>query len=115
MKKALFMSLLLCGAMFIAGCGQSADENKTPEQIKQEVTSMSVSDIEAVIAKYAKAIEAKSQELARETEKLSKVPLTEQQGDEAKKIRANMAGLTESLDKLKANMEAYTDGLKAKK
>ena len=70
---------------------------------------------EAVIAKYAKAIEAKSQELARETEKLSKVPLTEQLGDEAKKIRANMAGLTESLDKLKANMEAYTDGLKAKK
>ena len=115
MKKMLFISLLLCGAMFLFGCGQGADENKTPEQIKQEVTSMSASDIEAVIAKYTKAIEAKAAELKKETEKLSNVPLTEQLGDEAKKIRANMADLTKSLDKLKANMEAYADGLKAKK
>ena len=97
------------------GTNSKKFKHKTPEQIKQEVTSMSASDIEAVIAKYTKAIEAKAAELKKETEKLSNVPLTEQLGDEAKKIRANMADLTKSLDKLKANMEAYADGLKAKK
>jgi len=115
MKKALFLGLMLGCVMFLAGCGQEASEDKTPEQIKQEVVSMNAADIEAMIAKYNKAIEAKAAELKKETDKLSKIPLTEQLGDEAKKIRGNVKEITASLDKLKATMEAYADGLKAKK
>jgi hypothetical protein len=50
-----------------------------------------------------------------EAEKLAKIPLTQQLGDEAKKLRDNMSNITTSLDKLKANMAAYAEGLKAKK
>ena len=104
-----------CGIFFLAGCGQGVDENKTPAQIRSEVANMSAQDIQTVIVKYQKAIEAKAFELKAEAEKLSKIPLTEQLGDEAKKLRDNMENITVSLDKLKANMAAYADGLKAQK
>ena len=114
MKKALFLGLMLGCVMFLAGCGQEASEDKTPEQIKQEVVSMNAADIEAMIAKYNKAIEAKAAELKKETDKLSKIPLTEQLGDEAKAVRANLDNLKDSAAKLQKNLEAYAEGLKEK-
>ncbi len=114
--KRLFMAMLvLCGAVMLTGCGDGVDENKTPAQIKSEAANMSVADLESMIAKYAKAVEKKAAELKAETAKLADIPLTEQLGDEAKKLRGNVAELTKSLDKLKANLEAYADSLKAKK
>ena len=114
--KKLFLFAMMCGAMFVlAGCGQQADENKTPDQIKTEVQSMSAADIQAKVDAYKKAIEAKSAELKAEGEKLAKIPLTEQMGDKAKGIQANMGTLKDSISKLTANMNAYADGLKAKK
>lgn len=114
--KKLFLFAMMCGAMFVlAGCGQQADENKTPDQIKTEVQSMSAADIQAKVDAYKKAIEAKSAELKAEGEKLAKIPLTEQLGEEAGKIKGNMGTLKDSISKLTANMNAYADGLKAKK
>lgn len=115
MKKLMLMALLCCGSLFLAGCGDSVDENKTPEQIKSEITSMNAADIQKMVTKYQAAIEEKAAEIKAETDKLAKIPLTEQLGDEAKKLRGNVAELTKSLDKLKANLEAYVDGLKQKK
>ena len=114
--KKLFLFAMMCGAMFVlAGCGQQADENKTPAQIQAEVQSMSAADIQAKVEVYQKAIEAKSAELKAEGEKLAKIPLTEQMGDKAKGIQANMGTLKDSISKLTANMNAYAEGLKAKK
>ena len=108
--KKLFLFAMMCGAMFVlAGCGQQAD------QIKTEVQSMSAADIQAKVDAYKKAIEAKSAELKAEGEKLAKIPLTEQLGDKAKGIQANMGTLKDSISKLTANMNAYAEGLKAKK
>ena len=115
MKKLLLMALVFCGSLFLAGCGDSVDENKTPEQIKSEITSMDMNDIQKMIEKYQEAIAEKAAEIKAETDKLAKIPLTEQLGDEAKKLRGNVSELTKSLDKLKANLEVYTDGLKQKK
>ena len=114
MKKFMLMALLCCGALFLAGCGDSVDENKTPEQIKAEVASMNAADIQKMIEKYQKAIEEKAAEVKVEADKLAKIPLTEQLGDEAKALRGNIEELTSSLNKLKANAEAYIEGLKKK-
>ena len=114
MKKVLWLALLACGTMMLAGCGNKADENKTPAQIQAEVQKMDAAQIQAVIADYQKAIEKKAAELKKETDKLTAIPLTEQLGDEAKKIRANIGTLKDSLSKLQANLQAYTDGLKKK-
>ena len=59
MKKVLWLALLACGTMMLAGCGNKADENKTPAQIQAEVQKMDAAQIQAVIADYQKAIEKK--------------------------------------------------------
>ena len=115
--KKLFLFAMICGAAIaLTGCGkQTASENKTPAEIQAEVQSMSAADIQAKIDAYKKAIEAKTAELKAEGEKLKQIPLTEQLGDEAKKIQGNMGTLKESISKLTANMNTYAEGLKAKK
>ncbi len=108
----MILALALCGMLFMAGCGDGVDEAKTPEQIKSEVANMSVADIEKMAAKYQKAIAAKAAELEKEVKKLADIPLTEQLGDEAKKLRGNIDELKKSLEKLKANLDAYLAGMK---
>ncbi len=114
MKNLFVMALALCGILFLAGCGNGVDENKTPEEIKAEVASMSAEDIAETITAYQKAIEAKTAEMAAEAAKLKDIPITEMLGDEAKKIKDNVGSIEDSIAKLTKNMQAYADGLKAK-
>lgn len=109
------LAVLALGAGMLCGCGGKVDENKTPEQIQKEVGSMSSSRIQSQIDAYSKEIEKRSAELQVEADKLAKIPLMQQFGDEAKNIKSRMSDITKSIDKLKANLEAYSDGLKAKK
>ena len=115
MKK---VTLMFAGAVvaagLLAGCGSSVDENKTPEQIKAEVAKLDAAAIQKQIDAYKKAIEEKTQELAKVTDKIKEIPLTEQLSDNAKKLQAEAANITKSLGKLKDNLEAYVDGLKEK-
>ena len=116
MKKMLMMLGIVCGALFFAGCGDAkVDENKTPDEIKQEVAKMSTSDIQKMVEAYKAEIEKKAEALKAEGDKLSKIPLTQQLGDEANGIRANMDSLKASLDKLQKNLNAYAEGLKSAK
>ena len=112
MKKLILAVTVLATALLMAGCGSKADENKTPEQIKQEVTQMDAASIQAVIADYQKAIEEKTAELKKESDKLKELKPEELLGDKAKSIKDRIAELTKSIDKLKANMDAYAEGLK---
>ena len=114
MKPMSLLVAALALGLFV-GCGQKVDENKTPEQIKQEVAKMDTAQIQKQIDAYSDAIKAKSAELQVETEKMAKIPLTQMLGDEAKSLQGKIAESTKSLDKLKANLEAYTQGLKSKK
>ncbi|MBO4492522.1 MAG: hypothetical protein J5944_14325 [Lentisphaeria bacterium] len=114
MKKLILAMTMLATALVMTGCGNKADENKTPEQIKQEVTKMDASEIQSVIADYQKAIEEKTAELQKETEKLKGLDLSEVAGEKGKAIKDNMAELSKSIDKLKANMEAYAESQKKK-
>ena len=45
-------------------------------------------------------------------DKLAAIPLTEQLGDEAGKLRDGIRDIKDSLEKLQANMAAYAEGLK---
>ena len=115
MKKTYFLGLALGGALLLTGCGNGVDENKTPEQIKSETATMSVEDIQSMAAKYQKAIEEKSAEIAAETKKLSEIPLTEQMGDKAKDLRGEIEKQSASLKKLQDNLAAYLEALKQQK
>ena len=111
MKKLMLFMAVAVAALMLAGCSK-ADENKTPDQIKQEVAKMDAKDIQAVIDDYKKAIEEKTADLQKETAKLKELKLDELTGDKAKSIKDNMANLSESIKKLEANMAAYAEGLK---
>ncbi|MEG1979992.1 MAG: hypothetical protein RR060_04665 [Victivallaceae bacterium] len=117
MKRNLIWAAFCAAMLAFVGCdnnGVDVDENKTPEAIKQEITSMSADDIKATVENYKQEIEEKTAEFKVEAEKLSKIPLLEQLGDEAKDIKEEMAEITESLKKLQDNMEAYLSGLQDK-
>ena len=73
---------------------------------------MDAASIQAVIADYQKAIDAKTAELQKEGEKLKALKPDEVLGEKGKSIKDNMDALGKSIDKLKANMEAYAEGLK---
>lgn len=115
MKKMLFLTCILSGTLFLAGCGDGVDENKTPAQIQQETIEMNVDQIKDMIAKYQKAISQKTNELKKEMDKLANIPLQEQMGSEAKKVRAEIEKLSNSLNKLKANAQTYAEELSKKK
>ncbi len=112
MKKLSLFAALVLGVGLLCGCSDDVDTSKTPEQIKQEVANMDTAAIQKKVDAYKKAIEEKAAELKAEGEKLAKIPLTEVLGDEAKGIKENMGNITAELDKLKANLEAYAEGLK---
>lgn len=114
MRKMLLLAGMLCGALFLTGCGNDVDENKSTTQIKEEVSKMDASQIQAMVDKYQKAIEERAAELKVEADKLAQIPLTEQTGDAAKASRAKIEELKNSINRLKTNMEAYAEGLKKK-
>ena len=128
---SLFGAVLAAG--MLAGCGDGVDENKTPDQIKAEVANLDAAAIQKQIDAYKKAEEAY---LSGKTfsvldmvplfgyalnpgdkdymDQIKEIPLTEQLSDNAKKLQAEAANITKSLSKLKDNLEAYVEGLKAK-
>ena len=113
MKKLLLA--MLCGcALFVAGCGKSADENKTPAEIKAEVSSMSKEDIQEMVDVYKAAIAEKEAEISKVAAEIAKIPITEQMGEKAKELRGKTEELTASVKRLTENMKAYIEGLSTK-
>ena len=113
MKKLMLAMMMAVCALVLAGCsGSQADENKTPEQIKQEVAKMDTAQIQATIENYKNAIADKTAQMEKKAEELTKIPLTEQLGDKAKGLQGEIGTLKDQISKLQANMAAYAEGLK---
>ena len=115
MKKLMLAMMMAVCALVLAGCsGEAADENKTPEQIKQEVAKMDQAQIQNTIENYKKAIADKTTKMESKAEELTKIPPAEllTGSDNAKKLQGEIATLKESISKLQANMAAYAEGLK---
>ena len=116
MKKLMLAMMLAVCALVMVGCnkGKSADEKKTPEQIKQEVAKMDQAQIQNTIENYKKAIADKTAQLEKKAAELTKIPPAEllTGSDNAKKIQGEVDALKTSISKLQANMAAYAEGLK---
>ena len=113
MKKLMLAMMMAVCALVLAGCsGSQADENKTPEQIKQEVAKMDQAQIQKTIENYKNAIADKTAQMEKKAQELTKIPLTEQLGDKAKGLQGEIGTLKDQISKLQANMAAYAEGLK---
>jgi len=115
MKKLTLMFAGACVAVgLLAGCGSSVDENKTPDQIKQEISGWDSSKIQKSVDEYKKAIEVKTAELNAELAKIKALAPQDLLNDTGRKLKENTDKIGESLGKLKANLSVYAEELKAK-
>ena len=115
MKNLMLAMVMAMAALVMAGCsGSQADENMTPEQIKQEVAKMDQAQIQNTIENYKKAIADKTAQMEKKAQELTKIPPAEllTGSDKAKKIQGEVDALKTSISKLQANMAAYAEGLK---
>ncbi|MDD3886373.1 MAG: hypothetical protein PHI35_05855 [Victivallaceae bacterium] len=114
MEIKTFFSAAFAAAALLCGCDGGSDEERTPEEIRKLAADMSYEEIEERLAECADKIEDVTEELKDKTEELSEIPISEQLGDEAKKLQLDISRLGESLKKLQRNMQAYADTLKNK-
>jgi septal ring factor EnvC (AmiA/AmiB activator) len=110
MLNIIWLALLL--ALF--GCGNGADTTTPVAELEQEAETLSVEDLKAKASAYQDMIAEKMQSLEPITEKLKEIPLTEQMGDEAKALQADIKDLQDELGDLKERLQVYLDALKEK-
>ena len=113
MKKIL-ATLVAASALILCGCGANVNENKTPEQIKTEAASMDAASLQKQIDALKAFISEKNAEAKVLAEKLSKIPLTEHMGNDAKALREEASKIAESVKKIQAQLGVYVEELKAK-
>ncbi len=113
MKKIL-ATLVAASALILCGCGANVNENKTPEQAKTEAASMDAASLQKQVDALKAFIAEKNAEAKALAEKLSKIPLAEQMGNDAKALREEAAKIAESVKKIQAQLGVYVEELKAK-
>ena len=113
------LSIVLCCvlaacSLAVLGCSEKADETTPVSEIKAEAEKMSAADLQAMAKTYKDAITAKAGEVEKLTAKLKNVPIAEMVGAEAKKIKAEVEAVTQSVNALKDRFQVYYDKLKEK-
>lgn len=108
----LWIFLMLPIALILGGCGGGADVEISVADAEQESTSMSVDDLKAKASEYKAAIATKLEQIEPLTAKLKEIPLTQQMGDEAKALQADIAAINEDVAALKERLNVYLEALK---
>lgn len=110
--------ILCCGlavlSVGLVGCGKKADENKPISEVKTEAEKMNVEQLRSMAMQYKEAVTAKKAEITKATTKLKEIPITEQLGTEAKKIKADIDNLNKSISALTERFKVYYNKLKEK-
>jgi chromosome segregation ATPase len=94
--------------------GAAVSETTPIAELKAAAESMDVEKLKSMAMQYKSAIEAKTKQLEEMTAKLKEIPLTEQVGEEAKAIQAELDQLNKSVSALKERFQVYYDMLKEK-
>ena len=111
----LFRLLLLLPLLSLIGCGgDGVDTDASIADVEKEAASLTVDDLKAKASSYKAAIASKLEDIEPIKEKLAAIPLTEQMGDEAKALQADIADLTKDLGDLKERLGVYLEVLKSK-
>lgn len=110
----VYVCLLLVGFMLaFGGCGgKKADESKPMSEVKAEAEGMSASDLRSMAMAYKDAIVARKAEVDKLAAKVAEIPVTEMLGDEAKKLKADLENVKNSVSALTERFQVYYDKLK---
>ena len=113
-RNIRFCSLLILCSLVLLGCGKKDDESKAISEIQAEAEKMDVQQLKSMAMTYKEAIVAKKGDLGKVTAKLEEIKVTEMLGDEAKKLKADIADVTKSVSALKDRFQVYYQKLKEK-
>lgn len=113
MKKILAI-FVAASALVLCGCGANVNENKTLEQAKTEAASMDAASLQKQVDALKAFIAEKNDEAKALAEKLSKISLAEQMGNDAKALREEASKIAESVKKIQTQLGVYVEELKAK-
>jgi uncharacterized coiled-coil DUF342 family protein len=107
------LCILIAGSVLnLVGCGKKADENKPISEVQAEAGKMNVEQLKAAAMQYKDAIVAKKAELDKITAKLKAIPVTEQLGEKAKTLQADVANIGKSVNALTERFQVYYNKLK---
>ncbi len=112
--RSAWLVAVLC-VLPLAGCGEKADENKPIADVKAEAEQLEAGDLRDMAMAYKDAILAKQKDVEGLKDKIKEIPLTEALGEEAKKLKDDVAELGKSLSALTERYKIYYEKLKAKK
>ena len=118
MKKAWLVSLtLLVAVALVSGCSSGPSEDKPLSEVRAEAKKLDVSQLQAKVDQYRKAIEAKEPEI----EKLKKEigsgigqVLSGKKPENVEELKEKLSKLEASVKALTERMKIYADELKAK-
>lgn len=112
--KEILAIFVAASALVLCGCGANVNENKTPEQAKTEAASMDAASLQKQVDALKAFIAEKNDEAKALAEKLSKISLTEQMGNDAKALREEASKIAESVKKIQTQLGVYVEELKSK-
>ncbi|MFC1467627.1 hypothetical protein ACFLQY_02910 [Verrucomicrobiota bacterium] len=81
-------------------------------EIKAEAEKLNIDQLKATALEYKDAITAKTAELQPLMEALKEIPMTQMLGEEATRIKDEIAGVKQGVDALKARYDIYVAKLK---
>lgn len=104
-----FMVILL--AAVVTGCSQ-VDSNKSIDEIKKEVETMNLKQLESKASAYVKEISNKSADMDAVKKKLSELSPKDLLGEKAKEIKNEVSSLTTEVSDLTKRYNVYADQFK---
>ena len=94
-------------SFILAGCGGRVSETRPIDGVRAEAESMNAAQLQVMVDKYKKVMEAKKQDLVKLNEKLKSIPIREVMGTEAKKIKADIETCARSIKALGERLNVY--------
>jgi Skp family chaperone for outer membrane proteins len=107
----LYITLLSCAAA-LSACSK-ADTNKPIDQVRAEAETMNVSQLESAAKDYAGEIAEKQKEAENIQSQLTQLSLQEAMGEKAKKIKDDVARVTQELSALTERYNIYVQRFQA--
>jgi len=116
--KPFFTNYLLFAVLALGialtGCAKKADTRKPVDQIKAEVQTMSVNDLEAFAKAYAGEIASKKTEVGKIGDQIKALTVSDLMGDKAKNIKDNLSAISGEVEALTVRYQLYADKFREK-
>ena len=105
--------ILPLAALLVVGCGKKADPNKPIEEIKKEVETMSVADLQSTAEAYAKEISGKTGEMKKVQARIKDLQPKDLLGEKAKQIKDEVSEIGGQIKALTQRYDIYVKKFKA--